>query len=137
MTMQELSTLYHCIFSLHYHLVLVTKYRRKCITTRMLARLREIFAENARKWECELKEFNGEADHVQMVLALNPKVPLSVFVNNMKTVSSRLIRKEFPQHLSRFYRKPVFWSRSYCILTVGGPPVEILKQYIEQQGTHN
>lgn len=58
----------------------------------------------------------------------------SAFVNNLKTVTSRLLRKEFADHLKRVYwSKPVFWSRSYCIFTVGGVPLSVLKQYIEQQ----
>jgi putative transposase len=102
----------------------------------MLARLKTICTELTKKWECELLEFNGEADHLHLLLSLNPKVAPSVFVNNLKTVTSRLIRKEFSSHLAKIYwRKPVFWSRSYCILTCGGAPLSIIKQYIEQQKT--
>ena len=135
MNNQQLSTLYHCCYNLNYHLVIVTKYRRQCITPAMLKRLAEIFQATAAKWESALLEFNGEADHVHLLLALNPKIQLSSFVNNMKTVSSRLLRKEFAPHLRAFYgSKPVLWSRSYCVLTCGGAPLSIIKQYIEQQG---
>jgi putative transposase len=130
---QELKTLYHCTYSLFYHLVLVTNYRRRCINAKMLERLKEIFTATAGKWECELVEFNGESDHVHLLLGLNPKVQLSTFVNNLKTVSSRLIRKEFDRELAKVYRKPVFWSRTYCILSCGGAPLSVIKQYIEQQ----
>jgi putative transposase len=130
---QQLNTLYHCTFNLTYHLVLVTKYRRKCITAPILARLKEIFAETAAKWECELLEFNAEPDHVHLLLALNPKVHISTFVNNIKTVSSRLIRRDFGNEMTKTYRKPVFWSRTYCVLTCGGAPLSVIKQYIEQQ----
>ena len=100
----------------------------------MLDRLKTICTELTQKWECELLEFNGESDHVHLLLSLNPKVAPSVFVNNLKTVSSRYIRKEFGPELKRYYwNKPVFWSRSYCILTCGGAPLSIIKQYIEQQ----
>jgi putative transposase len=127
-------TLYHCIFNLSYHLVLVTKYRRKCITAPMLERLKVICTELTEKWECELLEFNGEADHVHLLLSLNPKVAPSVFVNNLKTVSSRFIRRDFADELAKVYwKKPVFWSRSYCIITCGGAPLSVIKQYIEQQ----
>jgi putative transposase len=127
-------TLYHCIFNLSYHLVLVTKYRRKCITAPMLERLKVICTELTEKWECELLEFNGEADHVHLSLSLNPKVAPSVFVNNLKTVSSRFIRRDFADELAKVYwKKPVFWSRSYCIITCGGAPLSVIKQYIEQQ----
>ena len=134
MKKQELSTLFHCTFNLNYHLVMVTKYRRKCITAPMLERLKVICTELTEKWDCELLEFNGEADHVHLLLALNPKVAPSVFVNNLKTVSSRLIRKDFKEELSKvYYKKPVFWSRSYCVMTCGGAPLSVIKQYIEQQ----
>lgn len=134
MTSQTLNTLHHCVYSLNYHLVLVTKYRRRCMTDAMLTRLEAICHSTAAKWDCQVLEFNGEADHVHLLLALTPKVALSAFVNNLKTVTSRLLRKEFATHLAAYYpHKPVFWSRSYCILTVGGAPLSVLKQYIEQQ----
>ena len=130
---QELNTLYHCTYSLTYHLVLVTKYCYQVITSLMLARLQAIFAATLAKWECELLEFNGEPEHVHLLISLNPKVQLSTLVNNLKTVSSRLIRKEFGTELAERYRKPVFWNRTYCVLTCGGAPLSVIKQYIEQQ----
>lgn len=100
----------------------------------MLERLKTICTELTEKWDCELLEFNGEADHVHLLLSLNPKVAPSVFVNNLKTVSSRLIRKDFGSELAKVYwKKPVFWSRSYCIITCGGAPLSVIQQYIEQQ----
>jgi putative transposase len=94
----------------------VTKHRRKCITAPILERLKEIFSQTAVKWECELWEFNGEPDHVHLLLALNPKVHISTFVNNIKTVSSRLIRRDFGGELAKTYRKPVFWEQNLlCI----------------------
>jgi putative transposase len=134
MKKQQINKLNHCVFNLNYHLVLVTKYRRKCITAPMLARLKTITQNISEKWQCELLEFNGEADHLHLLLSLDPKVTPSRFVNNLKTVSSRLIRKEFATNLKKIYwKKPVFWSRTYCILTCGGAPLSIIKQYIEQQ----
>jgi putative transposase len=132
--MQEFKKLHHCIYNLKYHLVLVTKYRKKCITNSIIVRLKEIFTELCKKWDCNLIEFNGEPDHIHMLLEFNPKITLSTFINNLKTVSSRYIRKDFQAHLSTFYYKnPIFWSRSYCILTCGGAPLSVIKQYIEQQ----
>jgi putative transposase len=135
MEKQSFKTLYHCTFNLKYHLIIVTKYRRKCITKLMLQRLQEIFEQLCIKWECELLEFNGEAYHLHLLIGLNPKVTPSVFVNNIKTVSSRLIRKEFVHYLKKYYWKPVFWSRSYCILSCGEAPLSVLKQYINNQST--
>jgi putative transposase len=100
----------------------------------MLKRLKIICEDLTQKWEGELLEFNGEGDHLHLLLSLNPKTAPSVFVNNLKTVTSRLIRKEFSEHLKGFYwKKPVFWSRTYCILSCGGAPLSVIKQYIEQQ----
>ena len=100
----------------------------------MRNRLREIFGATLQKWEGELIEFNGEADHVHALISINPKTQPSKLVNNLKTVSSRLIRKEFPEQVGKFYQdKPVFWSRSYCIISGGGAPISVLKQYIQQQ----
>jgi len=129
----ELSSLFHCVYRLDVHLVMATKYRRRCLTAAVLTRLKEITSATAEKWSCELREMNGEADHVHMLVGLTPTVQPSRFVNNLKTVTSRLLRKEFAQHFARFYNKPVLWSRSYCLLSCGGAPLEVIKQYIENQ----
>jgi len=76
---------------------------------------------------------NGEADHVHILMSLPPNLDLSRFVNNVKTTSSRLVRREFGNQLRRVYRKPAFWSRSYCIISWGGAPLSVIKQYVEQQ----
>ncbi len=120
-------------FSLQMHLVLVTKYRRKVITAEVLQRLEEIFHATCLKWESRIIEFNGEVDHVHLLIEYNPKVQISKFVNNLKTVSSRLIRKEFEEHLKSVYSKPVFWSGAYFVSSCGGVTVEQLKRYVQQQ----
>jgi putative transposase len=133
MANQPLSSLHHCVFRLSYHLVLVTRYRRKVITGEMLKRLNEIFEKTLQKWECRLIEFNGEQDHVHLLFEATPVIQLSVLTNNLKTVSSRLIRRDFKEEVNRYYRKPVFWHRSYCILSAGGAPLSVIRQYIENQ----
>jgi putative transposase len=74
-------------------------------------KVRVIFGETLQKWRCDLIEFKGEADHVHLLIRTNPAVQLSKLVNNLKTVSSRLIRRDFKGQLSRIHRKPVFWHR--------------------------
>lgn len=134
MTQEPLNQLYHCTYRLQYHLVVVTRYRRKCMTAPMLERLEAIARSTAEKWGGEVLECNGEADHLHLLLELTPRTAPSSFVNNLKTVTSRLIRKEFAEHLKQYYGpQPVFWSRSYCMITVGGAPLSVLRQYIEQQ----
>jgi putative transposase len=130
---QELSKLSHCAYALHYHLVLVTKYRKRCITEPMLERIEEIARDRCVGWGGDLFEFSGEADHVHMLVSLPPTAELSRFANNMKTTTSRLVRKDFAEHLAKFYWKPVFWSRSYCIISCGGAPLSVIRQYIENQ----
>lgn len=124
---------YHCVYKLTYHLVLVTKYRRKCFTDEILNRLEEIVRKNCIDWEIELVEFNGEADHVHLLLEMHPNIMPSKFINNLKTVSSRLIRKEFAEHLKQYYWKPVLWTRAYCLLTTGGATIDTIRKYIENQ----
>lgn len=120
-------------FSLQMHLVLVTKYRRKVINAEILKRLEQIFHATAMKWECRIVEFNGEADHIHLIIDYNPKVQISKLVNNLKTVSSRLIRKEFATILESIYSKPVFWTGAYFVASCGGVTVEQLKQYVQSQ----
>lgn len=124
---------YHCVYDMKYHLVLVTKYRKSCFTYQILNRLEEICRKQCEKWEVELIEFGGENDHIHLLLSFNPTIQPSKFINSLKTVSSRLIRKEFSEYLQDYYWKPVLWSRAYCLLTAGGAPIEILREYIENQ----
>ena len=129
----QLKSHYHCVYKLTFHLVLVTKYRRKCFTSAMLDRLKEIVTDLCQKWEVELLEFNGEADHVHLLLDMHPNIMPSKFINNLKTVTSRLMRKEFAKHMAEFYWKPVLWTRAYCLLTTGGATIDTIRQYIEKQ----
>jgi putative transposase len=90
------------------------------------------------KWECELIEFGGEADPVPILLETHPSVEPSKLINNIKTVTSRRLRSEFSQHLSKFYwgDKPQFWSGSYAIIRVGAQaPLEKLIEYVPNQET--
>ncbi len=129
----KLRSHYHCVYQIQNHLVLVTKYRNKCFTNAILSRLEEISKSICKRWDFELLEFGGELDHVHLLISMHPNATYSKFNNNLKTVTSRLIRKEFTDHLVNFYWKPVLWSRSYCFISSGGAPLEIIKKYIEKQ----
>lgn len=133
MEKQALRSLNHSVYSIHYHLVLVTKYRRKCITPEIAEYLQAQYKRLLESWGCELLECNGEPDHLHLLISANPKVQPSKMVNSLKTATSRLVRKAFSAHVSTFYWKPVFYSRSYCLVSCGGAPLEIVKQYLEQQ----
>lgn len=132
---QSLKSSGNAIYAINYHLVFVTKYRRKVFDAAMLERLQEIAGNTCNRFGCTLTECNGEADHVHLLVEMIPAVHPVRLVNSLKTVTSRLLRKEFADRLGRFYHKPVLWSPSYCIITRGGAPPEVIRQYIEAQDT--
>jgi putative transposase len=115
------------------HLVLTTKYRKKMLTDPMLTRLESILKDLMEKWEGRLIEFNGEVDHVHVLIQYNPQTELSKLINNLKTVSSRYLRKEFADEVNKVYWKDVLWTSGYFIASCGGVTVEELKKYIENQ----
>jgi putative transposase len=80
-----------------------------------------------------VQEWNHDEDHVHILFRAHPKSMISKFINAYKSASSRLIKKEFPEIREKLW-KEAFWSRSFCLLTVGGAPLEVLKRYIERQG---
>ena len=123
----------HCFFAIHAHLVFVTKYRRGVFRQEHLDSLHRILADVCKDFDAELIEFNGERDHVHLLINYPPKVALSALVNSLKGVSSRLLRKEFGDFHPWLKRRGVLWSPSYFAASCGGAPIEILRQYIEQQ----
>ncbi|MEU0566843.1 IS200/IS605 family transposase [Nonomuraea sp. NPDC005983] len=123
----------HVVYNLHAHLVFVTKYRRGVFTGEMLIRCEELMREVCADFEVELREFNGEHDHVHLLVHYPPKVALSKLVNSLKGVSARMLRKEYSAHVRKHLWDGHFWSGSYFAGSVGGAPLTVLKQYIEQQ----
>ena len=124
----------HCVFNLHVHLVFVTKYRRNVFTKAVLDDMRGIFAEICQKFEAVLVEFDGEDDHVHLLVNYPPKVAISSLVNSLKGASSRVLRKR-NKTLEKRYWKGVLWSPSYFAASCGGAPISIIRQYIEHQKT--
>lgn len=122
----------HVVFDLHVHLVFVTKYRRKALDVGALICLEKIFKEVCKDFEAELVECKGEDDHVHLLVIYPPKVQLSKLVNSLKGVSSRLLRKERSDLVARYY-KGALWSPSYFAGSCGGAPLDVIKQYIQQQ----
>lgn len=123
----------HSVFLMYYHLVLVIKYRRNVIDIVISDRLKEIFEYVSPNYNITLQEWNQDKDHVHILFKAHPNSELSKFINAYKSASSRLIKKEYPQ-LRESLWKEYFWSRSFCLLTAGGAPIEVIKRYIENQG---
>lgn len=121
------------ISSLKAHLVLVPKYRRELFNDEMLTRLETIVKDLLAKWNCQCIEVNGEKDHLHLLFQYTPQIQLSKLVNNIKTVTSRYLKQEFPDRFARFYWKDALWSSSYFISSCGGVTVDVLKKYVQEQ----
>jgi putative transposase len=122
----------HCTFLLHAHLVFVTKFRHHVFTERHLARMEEIMRAVCDDFEVQLVEFNGETNHVHLLVNFPLTVAPSRLVNSLKGVSSRRLRQEFPDLLRHYWRAQRLWSGSYFAGSVGGAPQSIMRQYIQQ-----
>ena len=123
---QNIRTGRHCAFALHAHLVFVTKYRHKVFTDAHLKRMEEIMRAVCADFECELVEFNGDNNHVHLLVNFPPKVALSKLVNSLKGVSSRRLRQEYPELVRHYWRAQRLWSGSYFAGSVGGAPLSIV-----------
>ena len=125
----------HVVFNLHVHLVFVAKYRRKVFTKEILDAMRQIFESVCTDFEAQLVEFDGENDHVHLLVNYPPKMSISKLVNSLKGVSSRMFRqKNYPGIREKLWGGAL-WSPSYFAGSCGGAPISIIRQYIEQQNT--
>ena len=131
--MREMDNNAHSVFLLYYHLIMVTKYRRKVINDDISARGKEIFEYIAPNYGITLEEWNHDKDHVHVMFRAQPKSEISKFINAYKSASSRLLKKEYPEIREKLW-KGAFWSQSFCLLTAGGAPIEVIRKYIESQG---
>ena len=129
----ELDNNNHSVFLLYYHLVLVVKYRRKVFTDEMSQYAKDIFARLSKPYNISLEEWNHDIDHVHIMFKAHPNSEISKFINAYKSASSRLIKRDFPEVRQKLW-KEMFWSRSFCLLTTGEAPINVIKKYIENQG---
>ena len=129
----NLDTNNHSVFLLYYHLVLVVKYRRQVFDDVMSEFAKDIFLRIAKLHNVTLEQWNHDKDHVHIMFRAHPNTEMSKFINAYKSASSRLIKKNFPAVRRKLW-KEMFWSRSFCLLTTGGAPIEAIRKYIEKQG---
>lgn len=123
----------HSVFSLNYHLILVVKYRRRVIDDSISDRLKGIFEYIQGSYNIRIQEWNHDKDHIHVLFSAHPNSEISKFLNAYKSASSRLIKKEYPQIRDKLWNE-AFWSKSFCLITTGGAPLEVIRQYIESQG---
>ena len=132
---RDLRTGRHVVYDIHIHLVFVAKYRRSVFTKEILLELEDIFKGVCEDFESTLIEFDGEGDHVHLLVNYPPKVSVSKLVNSLKGVSSRLIRKkQFPSVQNSLWGGSL-WSPSYFAGSCGGAPIDVIRKYIEAQKT--
>ena len=124
----------HCVFNLKAHIIFVVVYRRKAISESILTRMGEIFDEVCGRHGATLREFPGEPDHVHLLIEFSPSTRLSDLVRALKSVFSKKIREEFDSQIRKYLRGKRFWTRSYCVISVGdGATTEIIERYIKGQ----
>ena len=126
----------HSVFLLHYHLILVTKYRRQVIDDEISDFAKDTFIRISESYHITLVEWNHDKDHVHIVFKAQPKTELTKFINAYKSASSRLIKRNFPR-VKQFLWKEMFWSKSFCLLTTGSAPIDVIKKYIKNQGNNH
>ncbi|KAA0765339.1 IS200/IS605 family transposase [Bacillus sp. SH5-2] len=123
----------HSVFLLYYHLVLVVKYRRNVFDDDMLDYAKDMFVRLSENYNITLVDWNHDVDHVHTLFKAHPNTEMTKFINAYKSASSRLIKRDFP-HVRKKLWKEMFWSRSFCLITTGGSPIDVVKKYIENQG---
>ncbi len=128
--MNEFKSNRNIFFSCKYHVVFCPKYRRKVLVEGIDVRLKELIAEVANEFRVAIFELEVMPDHVHILCEVDPQFGVHRFVKYVKGRSSRLLRQEFPKLRSRL---PSLWTNSYFVATVGGAPLAVIKQYIENQ----
>ena len=120
------------IYSCKYHVVWCPKYRRPVLVDGVDERLKELVKETRGQMNVDLLEMEVMPDHVHLLIEVNPQYGIHKAVKRLKGYSSRILREEFPWLRSRI---PSLWTNSYFVSTVGGAPLSVIKQYIENQKT--
>jgi putative transposase len=113
---------------------MTTKYRRKVIDDGICNFLKMKFEDIGQRYNIQLDEIKHDKDHVHVLFRANPNTNLSKFINAYKSASSRMVKKNYPKVKEHLW-KSMFWTKSYCLLTSGGVTTDIVRQYIENQGS--
>lgn len=117
-------------YSCKYHVIWCSKYRRKVLVEEVGQRLKELIVGVASELRVDIIEMEIMPDHVHLLLEVDPQFGIHRAVKNIKGKTSRILRTEF---ISLRTRLPSLWTNSYFVATVGGAPLEVIKQYIESQ----
>jgi len=125
----------HAVYSLQYHLIVVVKYRQKAFTNeKIIDRTKQLTREIADDFDCKIINQETNIDHIHILFKAKPQTEITKFINSLKGVTSRLLRKEFATQLKHILWGESFWSDSYCLITTGQTTLDQLKKYVENQG---
>ena len=120
------------VYSCKYHVVLCPKYRRKVLVNGVDVRLKELIEEICNEYHIDVIEMEIMPDHVHLLMEVDPQFGIHKAVKSLKGYTSKILREEFPYLRTKM---PTLWTNSYFVSTVGGAPLEVIKQYIENQKT--
>ena len=123
----------HSCFLLTAHLVLVTKYRKPVLQGKVKDHVYALIRETMESENIIIREMNGESDHIHILFDYAPDVRLSELINKIKSRTARLVRRDYPVEVGEYYWKPLFWTNSYYLGSVGSNTTEIVKEYIQNQ----
>ena len=123
----------HSCFLLTAHLVLVTKYRKPVLQGKVRDYVYALIRETMESENIIISEMNGEAEHIHILFDYVPDVRLSELINKIKSRTARLVRRDYPVEVGEYYWKPLFWTNSYFLGSVGSNTTEIVKEYIQNQ----
>ena len=126
----------HSVFKLYYHLVLVTKYRKKVLDEEIVEYLKERFITIGQKYNIHLEVMNHDVDHLHILFRGEPNSEISRFINGYKSATSRMVKKLYPR-VQKSLWKSMFWSRSFCLISSGGVTTDIIREYIQTQGEND
>ena len=127
----------HSVYSLQYHLILVVKYRREVFTSnRIVDFLKQKIHEISETFDVDVLAVECDKDHVHILFKAKPTLNIPKYINALKTIASREIRRNFPEVKAKLW-KNMFWSRSYFLATSGQVTLDVLKRYVESQGESN
>lgn len=129
----QLDSSAHSVYSLNYHLIFCTKYRRKALTDSISNRLKDIIIGISKDFQVKIIEQETDKDHIHILFKTKPTINITKYINSVKGVSSRILFQEFPEIKLKLW-KGHLWSTSYCLLTTGQTILDVLKRYVESQG---
>ena len=118
------------VYSCKYRVIWCPKYRRKVLIGAIADRLKELIHQSAIEHQSEVIELEIMPDHVHLLVEVDPQYGIHRLVKQIKGQTSRILRQEFQSIKSRL---PTLWTNSYFVSTVGGAPLAMIKQYIENQ----